>query len=66
MSYKITITKIELTKKVVKPTWQQVDKEGNYGYPPIVEIEEETTTKILVQRVNELNLANVIKVVNGL
>lgn len=66
MSYEVTVIKIETVKKVKKPTWQQVDKEGNYGYPPQVEVEEEVESKVFQQRVDEINLPDVIKAVNGL
>ncbi|KKN24612.1 hypothetical protein LCGC14_0892950 [marine sediment metagenome] len=79
--FKITITDTQQVHKILPKQWQVVGQEEKlsefgedgktcmhnvYDYTPQVEALVEETRAILVQEVETLNLAAVIKAVNGL
>lgn len=77
--YEITIKKTEVTRKVVGREWKvigqeeqkgeysgKIEKADKYGYTPEIEKPVESTIVVLSQNIEYLNLANVIKAINGL
>ena len=63
--YVVEIKKIETTGKIIPKQWQKIsDQTGDYGYTnEVVTLKEEETT-IFAQRVETLDLNEVIKAVN--
>ena len=77
--YEITIKKTETTRKVVGKEWKvvgqeekkgefsgKIEKNDKWGYTPEVEKLVESTILVLTQNVENLNVAAVIKAINGL
>ena len=77
--YEITIKKTEVTRKVVGKEWKIIGQEeqkheitgtaslvDKWGYTPEVEKPVESTVVVLQQNIENLDLAAVIKAINGL
>lgn len=68
-SFKITVTKTEMQSVLKGNKWVEggsIGASGKYGYTPMISTLEETVVDIFSQTVEELNLEDVIKAVNGM
>lgn len=68
-SFKVTVTKTEMKSVLKGHQWVKggvSEKDGTYGYTPMISTLEEVATEVFSQVVEKLDLSAVIKAVNGM
>jgi len=64
--FTITITETKTVEKEVDERWQQINQEGEYGYPPRRVSFQQVSREVLKQEVETLDVPAVIKAINNL